>query len=164
MKTFRKIFLSSLGTMVLTIIHHAYGALIYEAPFRLHVVFYAIPVIVILYLAYRIYRRSVSPYLTRVAFWMIMGITLLFPVGLIGLFEGGYNHLLKNLLFFGGTSQARLNRLFPPPTYEMPNDFWFEATGILQFFMAIYCLYHLIRLWKEKGTATLSEVAKIQRI
>jgi hypothetical protein len=163
MKIFNKAFLSSLGTMVLTIVHHAYGALIYEAPFRLHVVFFAIPVIIVLLLAQRIHRWRSQSRLARTAFWTFILLTLCIPVGLIGFFEGGYNHLLKNILYFGGMSQPGLNRLFPAPTYEMPDNFWFEATGVLQFFTAVYCLYYLIRYWKEKGAAALPEITKIQR-
>lgn len=145
MKTFNKIFLSSVSVMVLTLIHHAYGAIIYEAPFRLHVAFFAIPVILILLLAYRIYRNRSSSVSGKVAFWVFMVVTVLASIGMIGLYEGGYNHLAKNLLYFGGISQAMLDQLFPPPTYEVPDNFWFEATGILQFFAGIYCLYYLVR-------------------
>ena len=30
-----------------------------------------------------------------------------------------------------------MNRLFPPPTYEMPSDVFFEVTGVLQFLAAV---------------------------
>lgn len=160
MKTFHKIFLSSIGIMVLTLIHHAYGAIIYEAPFRLHVAFFAIPVILILLLTYRIYRKRSSAVSGKIAFWIFMGVTILASISMIGLFEGGYNHLVKNLLFFGGTPQATLNQLFPPPTYEMPNDFWFEATGILQFFAGIYCIYYLVR-FRRKDLKRQAKVAQV---
>ena len=39
---------------------------------------------------------------------------------------------VKNLLFFGGASPEVLGRLFPSPTYEMPDDVWFEISGVLQ--------------------------------
>ncbi len=50
----------------------------------------------------------------------------------IGLYEGVYNHLFKNLLFFAGVNGQTMASLFPPPMYEMPNDFLFELTGVLQ--------------------------------
>jgi hypothetical protein len=37
MRTFKMLLVWSLGTMVLTLLHHAYGAIIYNDPFRLHV-------------------------------------------------------------------------------------------------------------------------------
>ena len=75
--------------------------------------------------------------------------TLLVPVGLIGFFEGGYNHGVKNVLYFGGLPRATLDQLFPPPRYEMPNDLWFEVTGILQFFLGLCAAYYLWKLWWE---------------
>jgi hypothetical protein len=39
-----------------------------------------------------------------------------------------------------------MHRLFPPPTYEMPDDVFFEVRGVLQLFAAlpvIYCTYRL---------------------
>ena len=72
----------------------------------------------------------------------------LIPVLGIGFFEGGYNHVLKNALYFSGASPPLLARLFPPPVYELPNDGLFEATGILQFVVGLvagYRLYGVIR-------------------
>ncbi len=68
---------------------------------------------------------------------------------MIGFFEGGYNHLVKNILFFGGAHQATLHQLFPGPEYEMPNDLWFEVTGILQFFIGLWAAYYLFKTWRE---------------
>lgn len=147
----KKVFLSSVGVMVLTIIHHIYGAIIYNTAFRLHIAYFAIPVIVMLIFTYWIYQRRQTTWSGRIAFWLFVTITLLIPVGGIGFIEGGFNHLVKNILFFGGASQSTLTHLFPPPKYEIPNDFWFEATGILQFFLGIYPMYFFFRLWKEKS-------------
>lgn len=44
---------------------------------------------------------------------------------------------LKNILFFSGTSTSTLQEMFPAPTYEMPNDLFFEVSGILQGFIVI---------------------------
>ncbi len=81
--------------------------------------------------------------------WVFVILTLVVPIAAIGFFEGGYNHLLKNVLFFEGAHQATLDRLFPGPEYEMPNDLEFEATGILQFFIGLWATYYLFRLWRE---------------
>lgn len=136
--------------MVLTLIHHAYGALIYEESFRLHAAYFAIPVILVLMGSYRIYRRHTSQTSGNIAFWIFIVIVAIVPIGMIGLFEGGYNHLLKNILYFGGISHAVLDQLFPPPMYEMPNDILFEATGILQFFLGVYAAYCFVEFGKGK--------------
>jgi hypothetical protein len=140
---------AAVGGLVLTVIHHLYGARLYDAPFRQHVAFGILPVLLVLILAYWVHRRRPLTSLGRVSLWVFMAVTLIVPVGMIGLFEGGYNHLVKNLLYFGGASRATLDQLFPPPAYEMPNDLWFEVTGILQFFVGLYAGYCLVRLWRE---------------
>ena len=67
----------------------------------------------------------------EVAFWVFAAVMLVIPVGIIGLFEGGYNHAVKDALYFAGASEGLMRRLFPPPTYEMPDDAFFEITGAL---------------------------------
>ena len=55
---------------------------------------------------------------------------------MIGLFEGGYNHVLKNFIYFlFGENEARA--VFASQMYEMPTDFLFEATGVAQFPAAV---------------------------
>lgn len=147
--TFQKIYQSSLSIMILTLIHHAYGALIYEDPFRLHVMYGAIPVILIQLLAYRKVQGTSSALIRQLAFAAFMLISVVISVCAIGLYEGGYNHLLKNLLYFGGATQATLDLLFPPAVYEMPGNYFFEVTGIFQFVFGMYGIYCLIQYWKE---------------
>ncbi len=150
MTYFQKLSQSSQSIMVLTLIHHAYGALIYEESFRLHVAYFAIPVIVILWFTSRLYQKNPSEKYGIIAFRMFMFFTLFISTGMIGLYEGGYNHLLKNVLYYGGTNPETLTRLFPPPMYEMPNDLLFEVTGVFQFILAIYALFCLVIFRKEK--------------
>jgi hypothetical protein len=135
----------SVALMVLTSIHHAYGAIIYKTPWRLHVLMISIPVIIFTIIFY--YRFLKKGIRTRsVFFWVYLVLTLVASVALIGLFEGVYNHLLKNALFYTGASHQTLNYLFPAPTYEMPNDFWFELTGMLQGLVAIPLTVSFVRL------------------
>lgn len=145
--------LASMSVLVLTVIHHVYGAVIYNSPFRLHIVFFVLPVMAVYFVVYSLIRRSPSKWYGTVSLWLFMILTLAIPVGMFGLIEGGYNHLMKNILYFGGATQPFLDRLFPPPTYEMPNDVWFEATGILQFFVGLYSAYRLLELWRNKSSA-----------
>ncbi len=149
MKTPTKTLMAAVGVLGLTVVHHLYGARIYKAPFRRHVASGMLPVLLVLVLAHEVQRRRPSTRLGRVSLRLLMVVTLVVPVGLIGLFEGGYNHLVKNVLYFTGASRALLRRLYPPPAYEMPNDFLFEATGVLQFFAGLYAGGCLVRLWRE---------------
>lgn len=58
--------------------------------------------------------------------------------------EGLYNHVVKNALYWIGLP-GPWTRLFPPPTYEMPNDLLFEVTGILQVLPAAMAAHGLRR-------------------
>jgi hypothetical protein len=148
MNTSTKTLMASVGLLVLTVLHHFYGATIYDAPFRQHVAFGLLPVLLVLILAYWVHRRRPLTPLGRGSLWLFMALTLVVVAG-IGLFEGGYNHLVKNVLFFGGASRSTLAQLFPPPAYEMPNDLWFEVTGVLQCFAGLCAAYYFVRLWQE---------------
>ena len=68
----------------------------------------------------------------RAADWVLWSVTWLVPLLLIGGFEGVYNHVVKNALYWAGLPEGWMTKLFPPPTYEMPNDLLFEITGVLQ--------------------------------
>ena len=71
-------------------------------------------------------------------------------MGLVGVFEGGYKHAIKLLLFFGGAAPETLHRLFPPPTYEMPSDVLFEVTGVLQFLAGLMAVRVSVALWRGR--------------
>jgi hypothetical protein len=149
MTTSTKTLLTSSAVLVLTVVHHIYGAIIYATPWRLHAAVVVLPVLLLLILAYCTHRWRPRTLLGRTSPAVFMVLTLVIPVGLIGLFEGGYNHLLKNALFFGGFPRGTLERLFPPPTYEMPGDLWFEGSGVLQFVIALWAAYYLVGLWRD---------------
>ena len=68
-----------------------------------------------------------------------------FPVIAIGFYEGLFNHVVKNLVYFG-LGEASARTLFPGPIYEMPDNFIFEATGILQFPLAVLAGVQALRL------------------
>jgi uncharacterized membrane protein YeiB len=138
----------SVALMVLTSIHHAYGAILYNTPWRLHVLMISVPAIIFTVIFY--YQFLKKGVRTRsLFFWAYLVLTLVASVVLIGLFEGVYNHLFKNALFYMGASHQTLVYLFPPPTYEMPNDFWFEFTGVLQGIVAIPLTLSFIRLIRD---------------
>ncbi|BCH20650.1 hypothetical protein [Mesorhizobium sp. L-8-3] len=137
-------------TLVLTSVHHAYGAMIYETPWRLHILHVAVPTAVAIALLLCIgFTRRGKPG-GRLATWAAIAIIMAFPVAAIGVFEGGYNHVLKNLVYFGfGAESAK--ELFPPPTYEMPNDIVFELTGIAQFPLCVLAAVFALRLLRMKA-------------
>ena len=149
MKNIKKVRVWSVGTMVLTLIHHAYGAAIYDEPFRLHVAIYAIPVIVVLLASYAGFEKVKNLTRKKILLATFIVVTLVVPTLAIGVYEGGYNHLVKNILYFSGTSTAILDQLYPS-IYELPNDLVFELTGMAQFFGGIQCG---IVLYRSRGAS-----------
>ena len=144
----QKVNLYSQVLMVLTSVHHIYGAYAYNTPWRLHVLFLSIPIIIITTLL-KNYLVNKEKLKKNIAIWVYWLIVLIASVVLIGSYEGIYNHLLKNLLFFSGLDNKTLTILFPPSTYEMPNNFFFEFTGVLQAIIAIILWVWFVRLTKS---------------
>jgi hypothetical protein len=130
---------------ILTTIHHVYGAIIYNTPWRLHILMMSIPVIILtLVLEQQLRKKDGGDKCFK--FWAFYFISLVPSLGMIGVFEGIYNHLLKNIMFFGGAGDELLQTLFPAPTYEMPNDLLFEFTGVMQGVIATVMIKGMISL------------------
>lgn len=139
---------AAIAVLVLTSVHHIYGAAIYDTPWRLHIVYFAVPAAIViaatLFLGWA-WRGSASGF---IATWAGSLLALAFPVAAIGFYEGGYNHVIKNLVFFGfGEDPART--LFSGEAYEMPSDFFFEATGVAQFPLSILTAVLVLRLLRS---------------
>jgi peroxiredoxin len=132
----------AVATLVLTSVHHVYGAFAYATPWRLHVLGLTVPAMLVIALSK---QRVVRPPTNAVARWAFILTTLAVPILGIGLFEGFYNHLVKDALFFCGAPRALMTRFFPPPTYEMPNDAFFEVTGVAQVVAGALTAWHLYR-------------------
>ena len=142
---------SSSAVLVLTMLHHIYGAIIYSTPWRLHVLFFAGPMLIALIVAMAVNRRSPIGIAGALSKWILILVGGIGAVVSFGLYEGGYNHVVKNLVYFAGASAETLKALFPPPTYEMPNDLIFEVSGVGQFFLALWAAYDLVRLATKRG-------------
>ena len=146
----RRVLWLALTVLLLTSVHHAYGAYIYDTPWRLHVVFVSALTAAALLGSLLVFRRKSADLSGRIAFWFFVAVVLVIPVLVIGLFEGAYNHAVKNALYFAGASTVVMHRLFPPPTYELPNDVFFEVTGVQQLVLAVATGYQLFLLVRER--------------
>jgi hypothetical protein len=127
---------------VLTIGHFVYGARLYDDPSREHVV---LPAVVFLAAA----AALGGVYLFRPHRWALwlFGLEVAFvDVGLFGGFHGGFNHVLKDLLFFGGVSPERLGRIFDSPDFAVPDNALFELSGIASLVVALAISHLLVRL------------------
>lgn len=132
---------AALLVLLMTSIHHVYGAVAYDTPFRLHIVFIAIPAAMAIAAALYV-GATRADRAGRIATWIGVAIIALFAVGAIGFFEGGYNHVVKNMGFLAGGESAVAKLmpawLYDPSAVEIPNDFFFEATGIAQFPLSVW--------------------------
>src|SRR3546814_14065575 len=91
--------------MVVTMIHHAYGAWAYDAPWRRHVV----PIAAALIAAMMVLARYGNAPSARAA---LVALVVIAPIGWIGLFEGVYNHAAKLLRYAAEPNGALYQRLF----------------------------------------------------
>jgi len=135
----RQSLLASLTLLGVTTVHHAYGAWVYDTPWRLHVVGMAVVAGLALLGASTAFT-ALHPTRWRL---LALGVFTLLTGGLVawlGLFEGLYNHVLKDALYLGGASARLLETLFPPPTYTTPDDVGFEVSGLLQVPVAAWVL------------------------
>ena len=127
-------------------VHHWYGAIAYDTPWRLAVSLW-IPGFVLLVLAalYLYWTRPESK--SGLIALRIFGLSaVVFQLGFT-LFECVYSHVLKNILFFGGGSEDLLFRLYPPPAYHLPDNLVFEITGLLQLvgLLAAWWAFQVVR-------------------
>jgi hypothetical protein len=138
--------LSTAAVYLTTAVHHIYGGTIYSTDWRVHGTLGGLPLLLVTIGTLVWYQRSGS----RAAL-SIYGLLSVLWVGVIGLWEGGYNHLFKNLLFFGGASLDTMHRFFPTAIYDvLPNDVFFESTGILTLAVGLVAGWHTLRLFQQR--------------
>ena len=124
--------LAAVAVAVTTSVHHVYGAIVYHTPWRYDAVVVSAGAIAVVLAALHMSRSSIRAAVRRAAWWTFWGVNAVVFVLLIGVFEGLYNHALKDILYFGGAPLSAMHAMFPAPGYELPNDWFFELTGVLQ--------------------------------
>lgn len=142
--------------MALTVVHHLYGAWRYATPWRHHVALIVLPIFAVFFVLYaveRLRRQTREGEIARRAFCIVSAVV---AVCWIGLFEGAYGHLVKNVVYAAGVSEATFARYFPPPAYEVPDDLLFEGTGIAQVVLGLLAGYCLLRYWRDRGGRKLT--------
>ncbi len=144
---------SAAAVMGLTAAHHDWGAARFDTPWRLHVVHLSLWVIGAIAISVILHLRAPARSLRRAGLLLGCLLILLGPVAWIGVFEGGYNHVLKNLLYFAGSSHDTFQRLFPPPRYVAPSDWIFELTGVLQLPLGLVAAARARHWWRGPGSS-----------
>jgi hypothetical protein len=148
-----RVVLDAVALLLLTGVHHVYGARVYQTPWRYHVLLLSVPAMVAILWSHRRLGQHPKDALARSTLVLV---TLVVPVLGIGAFEGFYNHLVKDVLYFRGAPPALLTRLFPPPRYEMPNDTFFEITGVAQALLGAATAWHLHRFARRAGAPRIA--------
>ena len=127
-------------------IHHWYGAMAYDTPWRVAVVYWIAGSVLVVYSLLFVYWKNVDNIVGKLAMWIFLFSAVIFQAGFI-MFECVYSHVLKNMLYFGGLSQSILERLYPSPAYHLPDNLFFEFTGLLQLvgFVAVWYAYRVFK-------------------
>lgn len=141
----------ALAILVMTSIHHVYGAALFSTPWRLHIVYVSIPAALIILAAIPAGRAAPHGLVSRAASWLYVAIIGVFAVGMIGFYEGGYNHLIPNIQYALGVEHPLREGL-----YEPPDDLIFQLIGVAQFPIAVLAGWRLFQLVVTQGSRAAS--------
>ncbi len=150
---------AAISILVLTSVHHAYGAVVYDTPWRMHILFFAVPAALAIAGLFWLGLRRPQDLVGSVAAWAGLALAVGFPILMIGFYEGGYNHFVKIVLYYTAPTEL-VARLFPTPPYLMPNDIVFEATGVMQFALALVAANRIRCLFKREDEAGVAGAAR----
>jgi hypothetical protein len=136
--------ISGIVAGIISSIHHWYGAIAYDTPWRASVAHWIMTLVLVVYSLLYVYWRNLNNVVGQICIWLFLLSAVIFQAGFVT-FECVYSHVLKNILFFGGASEVLLKTLFPAPAYHLPNNVFFEVTGNLQLigFVAVWYGYRV---------------------
>ena len=129
---------------IISSVHHWYGAIVYETPWRAGVAYWIMGSVLVVYSLLFIYWKNLDNVVGRISIWLFFFSAVVFQAGFVT-FECVYSHVLKNILFFAGTPDFLLYKLYPSPAYHLPDNVFFEITGNLQLvgFAAVWYGYRV---------------------
>lgn len=133
---------------ILTCLHHVYGGIVYSTSWRINDIIGGIAFLILCYVLYLRYTQTQSK---PILMWYLAISTVIFALA-IGMYEGLYNHILKNILYFGGLDRNIWAILFPAPLYEVPSNWLFEISGIAQALLGVGLIISNIRLLRAART------------
>jgi hypothetical protein len=113
--------ISGLMSGLVSSIHHWYGAIAYNTPWRVSVSYWILGFVLIIYILPCVYWKYAGSIIGKITIWIFLLCAVFFQSGFI-MFECVYSHVIKNILFFGGVPQSILDTLYPAPAYHLPDD------------------------------------------
>lgn len=143
-----RIVLFSILLMILTAIHHYHASILYQSPWRLHVLQVSVVVIIITLLSFAIYYKWRNTLLGKISLLLLFIVTL--SVCWIGIYEGFYNHIVKNIVFLIGLPESITSTMYPPDIYSPPSNLFYEITGAIQFGFTVMLIRYFYRYFKQR--------------
>lgn len=132
---------TSIALLILTALHHFYGGMVYGS--ALHVAMFSVATTFVLLAALLLHRSARNSIFGSVLFWLL-ALFVAVLAGLVGMPEGGYDHVLRDILYVSNASSQLMLKLFPSSYgFEPPRNAPFEITGALQFFVGLLAFYYL---------------------
>jgi hypothetical protein len=126
--------------------HHWYGAVLYNTPWRVQVSWWIMGIVLLVYSLLYVHYKYAHNLIGKIALWAFFLGAVVFQSGFT-LFECVYSHVMKDILYFGGVPESLLLKLYPPPAYHLPDNWFFEVTGWLQLagFAAAWSALQVVR-------------------
>ena len=145
-KLITQAFISGVIAGLISSIHHWYGAILYDTPWRIGVSYWIMGSVFIVYSLLYIYWKNADNFSGKIAVWVFLFFSVIFQTGFI-MFECVYSHVLKNIFYFVGMPQSILEQLYPAPAYHLPDNLLFEFSGLLQLvgFIAVWFAYRVFK-------------------
>ncbi len=139
----KKLVLAFLVFLLLVVVHHLYGGyVLYRDNLELNLSYATVGVALLTLLLLWFYARQRSDAVLSLCQFLIIGG---WGFG-VGVYDGGYNHLVLNVLALNGASATLREAMFIRP---VPGNIIFEATGLLQFILAIPLVAYMLRVVEE---------------
>jgi hypothetical protein len=151
-----RLFILCFLLLILTVSHHVYGGLVFQTKWRITGAAWGILYFAVMTMLFYVPRNRLF---TKIVFASMLGLW----VFVIGIYEGGYNHLMKDVLYIFNTPEPVLLKMFPPEFgYVLPSDLFFEITGIIQLVIALFILQtpELFRILLLKRPAKMETSGK----
>jgi hypothetical protein len=148
----KSIIMAAVGTSaagLVSSVHHWYGAIVYDTTWRLLVSLWIPAFVSLVCFMLYLHWKYVDTMVGKIAVWVVLFAGVIFQIGFT-LFECAYSHILKNILFFGGAAESTLSQLFPEPAYHLPDNAYFEFTGVLQI-IGLWAAWLVYRVFKERS-------------
>ncbi len=137
-------------------IHHAYEAGLARSNGPIAIVCVCTAVLIATLVLLEAYKRT-----GHLGTYVLFSVTLLWWVGALGLIEGFYGHVLKDILYFlFHVAPTALPRAPLGLTYDVPTNVFGELTGILPFLSALLVVVGWVRLEIQRRAGALTRHAQ----